>query len=53
MDPEVQNFDCQDAYIEIPENGTDINIYNMKVIVNDEWILEADPNEVEKIRNQN
>lgn len=46
MDKEVQNFDSQKAYIEIPENGQEINIINLKIVEEKNLVLEADPNEV-------
>jgi len=53
MDPEVQNFESQSAYIEIPTNAVDVNIYNNKIKENIQYVLEADPNEVDKMRKEN
>lgn len=50
MDEEVQNFEQQEAYMVIPQNAEDINIYNKKIKENIHYVLEADPNEVEKMR---
>ena len=50
LDDEVQDFGCQDAYLEIPANAKQINIYNKKIIVNNEYLLEADPKEIERIK---
>jgi hypothetical protein len=36
--------------LEIPSNGKEINIYNKKIVINNEYMLEADPNEVEKMK---
>jgi hypothetical protein len=53
MDKEVQNFDCQDGFLEISENGQDVQIFNLKIVENNQWVLEADPNQVKALRDDN
>jgi hypothetical protein len=50
LDEEVQDFGSQEGFLEIPANGKEINIYNKKIVINNEYMLEADPNEVEKMK---
>jgi hypothetical protein len=50
LDSEVQNFSCFDSVIRLSEDLKTLNIYNMKPIPNDKYVLEADPCELEKIR---
>lgn len=52
LDDEIQNFGCQDAFIEITENAKAINIFNKKIVLNNDLVLESDPNKIEKLKRQ-
>lgn len=45
----VQNQDCQDGKIEVSQNGESLLIYNIWYITKENYVLEADPSEVEKM----
>lgn len=45
LDKNVQNFDSQDAHIEVSKDGSFLIIKNIKIAENSDYILEADPEE--------
>ena len=46
----MQNFDQQNAYIEISKDGEELNIFNVNLEEKLIYVLEADPNEIENKR---
>jgi hypothetical protein len=36
--------------MQLSKDGKEINIVNLKPIIKEEYVLEADPNEVERLR---
>ena len=53
IDEKVQNFRQFEAYLSLSKDGTQLIITNMKPISNPEYVLEADPNVVERLRQEN
>ena len=47
----MDGTECSEGFIEIPANAEDINIFK-KSLEKIEYVLEADPNEIEKIKRQ-
>ena len=48
---DMDGTECSEGFIEIPANAEDINIFK-KSLEKIEYVLEADPNEIEKIKRQ-
>ena len=53
IDANVQNWRQFESYMQLSKDGTEINIVNLKPIIKEEYVLEADPNEVERLRMEN
>ena len=49
LDRNVQDFDSQEALIKISMDGEELEIHNMKIQENLEYVLEADPTQVERL----
>ena len=48
LDEETCDFTCYESIIQLSEDGTVINLTNLKPIVKNQYVLEADPNEILK-----
>ena len=49
LERDVQDFDSQEAQIKISMDGEELEIHNMKIHEQLEYVLEADPNEVKRL----
>ena len=49
LERDVQDFDSQEAQIKISMDGEELEIHNMKIHEQREYVLEADPNEVKRL----
>ena len=47
----MQNFGCYECYIQLQRNG-EVTIMNKRIIENPRYVLEQDPLEVQRIREQ-
>lgn len=45
----MQDFDSQEALIKVSLDGEELEIHNMKIHENLEYVLEADPTQVERL----
>lgn len=48
LDQETYDFTCYDAVIQLSKDCKSINITNLKPIIKNQYVLEADPNEILK-----
>ena len=51
LDQNVQNFGCYECYIQLQKND-DVIIMNKRIIENPKYVLEQDPLEVQRIREE-
>ena len=50
LDASVQNFSCFEAVIRLSPDHQTLEIFNIKPIIKQKYVLEADPVELEKMR---
>ena len=48
LDEETYDFSCYDGFLQLSDDGKTINLTNLKPIIKNQYVLEADPNEIIK-----